>query len=46
VLIRRALTEPRFADAGLGITAAIFAVALTWIYNPAATTYQTSDSSG
>ena len=36
VLIRLALTAPRFIDAGLGITAAIFAVALTWTYNYAA----------
>jgi len=35
VLIRLALTAPRFIDAGLGITAALFAVALTWIYNVA-----------
>ncbi len=33
VLIRLALTAPRFVDAGLGITAAIFAVALTWLFN-------------
>jgi hypothetical protein len=33
VLIRLALTAPRFVDAGLGITAALFAVALTWVYN-------------
>jgi hypothetical protein len=33
VLIRLALTAPRFIDAALGITAAVFAVALTWIYN-------------
>jgi hypothetical protein len=33
VLIRLALTAPRFIDAGLGITAALFAVGLTWIYN-------------
>jgi len=36
VLIRLALTAPRFVDAGLGITAAVFAVALTWVYNRAA----------
>lgn len=36
VLIRLALTAPRFIDAGLGITAAIFAVSLTWIYNQSA----------
>lgn len=33
VLIRLALTAPRFVDAGLGIVAALFAVALTWVYN-------------
>jgi hypothetical protein len=33
VLIRLALTAPRFIDAGLGITAALFAVGLTWIFN-------------
>jgi hypothetical protein len=33
VLIRLALTAPRFIDAGLGVTAAIFAVGLTWLYN-------------
>jgi hypothetical protein len=33
VLIRLALTAPRFFDAGLGITAAIFAVGLTWVFN-------------
>ena len=36
VLIRLALTAPRFIDAGLGITAAIFAVGLTWTYNKSA----------
>ncbi|HSN54167.1 MAG TPA: hypothetical protein VLT32_05825, partial [Candidatus Sulfomarinibacteraceae bacterium] len=36
VLIRLALTAPRFIDAGLGITAALFALALTWLYNHAA----------
>lgn len=36
VLIRLALTAPRLIDAGLGITAAVFAVALTWVYNRAA----------
>lgn len=36
VLIRLALTAPRFVDAGLGITAAVFAVGLTWIYNQSA----------
>jgi hypothetical protein len=35
VLIRLALTAPRFIDAGLGITAAVFAVGLTWLYNRA-----------
>ena len=33
VLIRLALTAPRFIDAGLGIVAALFAVGLTWVYN-------------
>jgi hypothetical protein len=37
VLIRLALTAPRFIDAGLGVTAAVFAVALTWVYNRAVT---------
>jgi hypothetical protein len=35
VLIRLALTAPRFIDAGLGITAAVFSVGLTWLYNQA-----------
>ena len=39
VLIRLALTAPRFIDAALGITAAIFAVGLTWVYNKAARTH-------
>jgi len=39
VLIRLALTAPRFIDAALGITAAVFAVCLTWVYNRAATSY-------
>lgn len=39
VLIRLALTAPRFVDAGLGITAAVFAVGLTWIYNKSAAIY-------
>jgi hypothetical protein len=33
VLIRLALTAPRVLDAGLGVTATIFAIALTWVYN-------------
>jgi hypothetical protein len=33
VLIRLALTAPRVVDAGLAVTATIFAIALTWIYN-------------
>jgi len=33
VLIRLALTAPRFFDAGLGITAALFTVGLTWVFN-------------
>ena len=39
MLIRLALTAPRFFDAGLGITAAVFAVALTWIFNIGEATY-------
>jgi hypothetical protein len=39
VLIRLALTAPRFIDAGLGITASLFAVALTWVYNQAGEGY-------
>jgi len=39
VLIRLALTAPRFIDAGLGITAAVFVVALTWIFNLSAMAY-------
>lgn len=46
VLIRLALTAPRFIDAGLGITAALFAVAVTWVYNRAATAYEKAGSSG
>ncbi len=44
VLIRLALTAPRFVDAGLGITAAVFAVVLTWIYNKSAAVYETDPS--
>ncbi len=33
VLIRLALTAPRIIDAALGLTATLFAVALTWAYN-------------
>jgi hypothetical protein len=33
VLIRLALTAPRVVDAGLGVTATLFAIALTWVYN-------------
>jgi hypothetical protein len=33
VLIRLALTAPRVVDAGLAVTATIFAIALTWVYN-------------
>jgi hypothetical protein len=33
VLIRLALTAPRVVDAGLGVTATVFAIALTWVYN-------------
>ncbi|MEJ2190026.1 MAG: hypothetical protein P8Y93_11575 [Acidobacteriota bacterium] len=35
VLIRLALTAPRVIDAGLGVTATLFAIALTWVYNRA-----------
>jgi hypothetical protein len=38
VLIRLALTAPRVVDAGLGVTATIFAIALTWVYNRTVTT--------
>ena len=33
VLIRLALTAPRVVDAGLGVAATLFAIALSWIYN-------------
>lgn len=33
VMIRLALTAPRIIDAGLGVTATLFAIALTWLYN-------------
>ena len=33
VLIRVALTAPRVVDAALGITATLFALGLTWVYN-------------
>jgi hypothetical protein len=33
VMIRLALTAPRVFDAGLGVTATLFAIALTWVYN-------------
>lgn len=33
VLIRLALTAPRVVDAALGVTATLFAIALTWVYN-------------
>ena len=33
VLIRLALTAPRVVDAGLGVIATLFAIALTWVYN-------------
>ncbi len=45
VLIRLALTAPRFLDAGLGITAAVFAVALTWVFNLGAAAYTKSEQS-
>lgn len=35
VLIRLALTAPRVIDAGLGVVATVFAIALTWVYNRA-----------
>lgn len=35
VMIRLALTAPRIVDAGLGVTATLFAIALTWVYNQA-----------
>jgi hypothetical protein len=38
VMIRLALTAPRVVDAGLGVAATIFAIALTWLYNRTATT--------
>jgi len=37
VLIRLALTAPRVVDAGLGVGATLFAIALTWVYNQTAT---------
>jgi hypothetical protein len=37
VLIRLALTAPRVIDAGLGVVATLFAIALTWVYNRTAT---------
>jgi hypothetical protein len=33
VLIRLALTAPRVVDAGPGVMATLFAIALTWVYN-------------
>ena len=36
VMIRLALTAPRVVDAGLGVGATLFAIALTWVYNRAA----------
>lgn len=33
VLIRLALTAPRVVDAALGVSATLFAIALTWVYN-------------
>jgi len=33
VMIRLALTAPRVVDAGLGVVATLFAIALTWVYN-------------
>jgi hypothetical protein len=33
VMIRLALTAPRVVDAGLGVCATLFAIALTWVYN-------------
>ena len=37
VLVRLALTAPRVVDAGLGVVATVFALALTWVYNRTAT---------
>jgi hypothetical protein len=37
VMIRLALTAPRVVDAGLGVAATVFAIALTWLYNRTAT---------
>jgi len=37
VLIRLALTAPRVVDAGLGVVATLFAIALTWVYNRTST---------
>ena len=36
VFVRLALSAPRIADAGLGLGASLFALALTWAYNVAA----------
>lgn len=36
VLVRLALTAPRFIDAGLGAASALFAILLTWAYNTVA----------
>jgi hypothetical protein len=36
VIVRLALTAPRFWDAAMGLGAALFAVGLTWAYNHAA----------
>jgi hypothetical protein len=33
VMIRLALTAPRVVNAGLGVAATVFAIALTWLYN-------------
>jgi hypothetical protein len=43
VLVRLALTAPRFWDAGLALAATLFAVALTWAYNNAARAEATSE---
>ena len=33
VMIRLALTAPRVVDAALGVTATLFAIGLTWVFN-------------
>jgi len=36
IFYRLALTAPRVVDAGLGVTATLFAIVLTWVCNRAA----------